>query len=31
MNLKLSELRVGCIYKVRKKEWKDYRDFVDIE
>jgi len=21
----------GCIYKVRKWEWKDYCDFVDIE
>jgi len=21
----------GCIYKVRKREWKDYCDFVDIE
>jgi len=21
----------GCIYKVRKREWKDHSDFVDIE
>ena len=21
----------GCIYKIRKREWKDYCDFVDIE
>jgi len=21
----------GCIYKVRKREWKDYCDFVDTD
>jgi len=31
MILKLSEFMCGCICTVRKKEWTDHCDFVDIE